>query len=369
MKVQIEKRDLLTLISKTLNIVEKRNAMPVLSNVLLEATGGKLKVFATDLEVSLTDQTNADVKTEGKLAIQAKQFFDLVRELNEGTVTLTRKENNWLEVQQGPFMSKIFGISPEEYPAFLNVNLEAAVEMESTDLSDMIDKTLFSVSHDETRYHLNGVYFESHEDNTYSMVATDGHRLSFIKKKLPLKKGIKISQGVIIPRKGLFEIKKIIESFDGPIKISIEGPQLILQIKSTVLMIRLIEGRFPNYQQFIPKKLNAFATIDRDKIMSSLKRVSLLANQKSRAVTFNFSPNKLEISTQNPELGDAREELQIQFTGEPLKVGFNSKYIQDVLSVIDKKDVQFELNDNLSPSLIKPFDDPNYTCVVMPMKI
>jgi DNA polymerase-3 subunit beta len=176
-------------------------------------------------------------------------------------------------------------------------------------------------------------------------------------------------QGVIIPMKGLHEIKKLLESFDGEFEIAIEGSQLIVRHNSTTLMIRLIEGKYPNYQQFIPQKLSQKILVNREAFLTSLKRVSLLANHKSKAVTLSLSHGKMEISSNNPELGDAREEIEIEYTGKDMKIGFNAKYITDVLIAIQDQDVDFEINDQLSPGIMKPHNDANYTCVVMPMRI
>jgi len=231
----------------------------------------------------------------------------------------------------------------------------------------MIDKTIYSVSNDETRYHLNGVYFEQQTEG-YIMVATDGHRMSLIKRAISSDKPF-ISHGVIIPRKGLYEIKKLLEAMDGEFEIAIDGAQLIVRHDQTTLMIRLIEGKYPNYSQFIPQKLSQKIKINREAFLQSLKRVSLLANHKSKAVTLAFSNGKMEITSNNPELGDAKEELEINYTGQDIKIGFNAKYIQDVLQVIQDEDVDLEINDQLSPGLMRPHSDKNYTCVVMPMRI
>lgn len=369
MNIEIDKKELLNLIGKTLNIVEKRNTMPVLMNVLLEAEGQYLKVFATDLEVSLTDQSPVKVIQPGKVAVSAKSLFDIAKELGEGKIQLTRKENNWLEIRQGRYQSKIVGISAEEYPVFPSFSGQGFAEIPGMVLREMIDRTVYSVSNDETRYHLNGVYFEQKGELGYTMVATDGHRLSLIQKSLPSQKLMTQGQGVIIPRKGLNEIKKLLDSLDGPFEVAIEGSQMILRNSNTTLMIRLIEGKYPNYSQFIPQNLKRKITINRDSFLTSLKRVSLLANQKSKAITLSIVDGKMEIASNNPELGDAKEEIEVEYSGQDLKIGFNAKYIQDVLTAMSEEKVDFEINDQLSPGLIRPHNDPAYTCVVMPMRI
>ena len=368
MKIEILKKDLLTLLSKTQNIVEKRNTMPILINVLLEVTENTLKVYATDLEVSLTDELSVKVFEIGKVAISAKNLYELTKELLEGPIVLTKKENNYLEVKQGKFLSKIVGVSADEYPVFPTFNSENINKIDSIQFREMIDKTIYSVSNDETRYHLNGVFFEINNFNKITMVATDGHRLSLIKKDF---KNLNFSEniGVIIPKKGLFEIRKLIENSNIEVFIAVEGSQFIVKSGSCVLMIRLIEGKYPNYQQFIPQKLDQKIKIPRENILSSLKKVSLLANQKSKAILLKFENNKLEIESNNPDLGDAKDELEIIYNGPELKIGFNAKYIEDVLKNIENDFVELELKDHISPGIIKPINDNDYINVVMPMRI
>ncbi len=368
MKLEIEKKDLLSLIGKTQNIVEKRNTMPILVNVLLEASGDQLKVFATDLEVSLTDEVSAKISQEGKIAVSAKKLFEITKELADGKLRLVKKENNWLNIEQGKYRGHLVGVNAEEYPIFPTSLSESFLSVEANILKEMIDKTIFSVSNDETRYHLNGVYFEMIPKVGLRMVATDGHRLSLITKEIQ-KKTISLHQGVIIPRKGLFEIKKILENTEGNVEIAVEGSQFILRSGYLNLMIRLIEGKYPNYQLFIPQQLDQKFSVDRELFLASLKKVSMMAQEKSKAVLFSLTNGKMEISSSNPDLGDAKDEIEIDYGGADLKIGFNARYIQDILANINQTKVQFEFKDHISPGLMKPFEDQQYTCVVMPMRI
>ncbi|MEI7974016.1 MAG: DNA polymerase III subunit beta, partial [Bdellovibrio sp.] len=215
-----------------------------------------------------------------------------------------------------------------------------------------------------------GVYFEESPQDGYAMVATDGHRLSMIRKKISGQgSALQGAPGVIIPRKGLMEVKKLVENSGGEFELLVEGSQLVVRQGETVLMVRLIEGKFPNYNQFIPKNLKQKIKVPRESFLSSLRRVSLMANQKSKAISIALSNGKMEITSNNPELGDAKEEIEVDYQGQDLKIGFNAKYIQEVLTAIQDEQVDLEFNDHLSPGLVRPHDDPNYTCVVMPMRI
>ncbi|MEQ1663908.1 MAG: DNA polymerase III subunit beta [Bdellovibrionales bacterium] len=372
MKLKIDKTKLLGLISKTQNIVEKRNTMPILVNILLDAQNGRLKVYATNLEVSLTDEVEAEVIQPGKVAISAKSIFDIVKEMPDGMVELVKQDNNWLNIKQDKSVFNIVGISAEEYPVFPSYATKDFMEIDADVLAEMIGKTIYSVSYDITRYHLNGVYFEKKMGGTkgfsYLMVATDGHRLSLINRETTSITD-KTSEGVIIPRKGLEEIFKILEHVSGKFQMAIEGSQLVVVHDKTVLMVRLIEGKYPNYRQLIPQNLSEHVLVNREALLSSLKRVSLLSNQKSKGVTLKFSNGRLEITSNNPELGDAKEEIDIEYKGEGLKIGFNAKYMMDVLTNIEDDNISIDLKDQLSPGIMRPSADQNYTCVIMPMRI
>ncbi|MGE0763227.1 MAG: DNA polymerase III subunit beta [Bdellovibrionales bacterium] len=376
MKIKIDKQDFVDLIGRAQNIVEKRNTMPVLVNVLLDAQGDFLQVFATDLEVSLTDQMPAEIIQPGKVVVNARSLFDIIKELPEGQVQLEKKENNWLRITQNKALFNIVGISPDEYPVFPTFSTKDFVVVETEMLREMIEKTIYSVSTDETRYHLNGVFFEKQMDKdgvSYRMVATDGHRLSLIDRKtkgdMSASIGKSPTQGVIIPRKGLHELRKLLDNAGETVDMAIEGSQLIVRSSSAVLMVRLIEGKYPNYQQLIPQNLRENLLVNRAMLLSSLKRVSLLSNAKSRGVTLNLSKGKMEITSNNPELGDAKEEIEVDYTGRDMKIGFNARYILEVLTSMNEDLVQIEFNDQLSPGLVRPHKDKSYTCVVMPMRI
>lgn len=371
MKLSVEKKDLLNVIARAQNIVEKRNTMPILANVLIEAKNDVMRAFATDLEVSLTDEIIASLKSPGKVAVNAKSLFEIIKELPEGKIDLERKDNNWLKITQNRAVFNMVGISPEEYPVFPTFTTQEFVKMDGEVLAEMIEKTIYSVSTDETRYHLNGVYLEVRPDQEsaiYRMVATDGHRLSLIDRKITTA-APKTTQGVIVPRKGLHEIRKLLDTVDDSVEVAIEGAQLVVRHDTTVLMVRLIEGKYPNYQQLIPQNLREHFLVQREALLSSLKRVSLLSNSKSKGVTFALSGGKMEITSNNPELGDAKEEIEVEYKGKDLKIGFNARYVLDVLTSMTDDIVRVELNDQLSPGLLRPQNDPSYTCVVMPMRI
>ncbi len=375
MKIKAERNDLFSLLNRCQSIVEKKTTMPALINILLKSKRNTLKLFATNLEVSFVDEIIAEIDEPGDVAVNSKSLFNIIKELPEGPVQLIKQENNWLKVSQSKSNFKISGIHPSEYPDFPEIKAKHFSSIKASALSEMIDKTIFSVSNDETRYHLNGVYFERVSSDEFKMVSTDGHRLSLINKSLGLVSNglswLSVKEGVIIPRKGLNEIKKLSESNDDEsiFHVTIDGSQLVLCHEKVVLMIRLIEGRFPNYEQLIPQSLKERILFNREELLAALRRVFILCDQKSKNVIFDLSEGCIKISSRDTTLGSAKEEIEIDYQGEDFKVGFNIKYFLDVLTTMNVDEVDIELQDNSSPGLLRPHGDKSYTCVIMPMRV
>ena len=370
MKCSVQKKDLLSLVLKTLNIVEKKATAPVLVNALLEISqDGVLKIFATDLEVSLTDSVPVKSSYPGKLAVPAKSFFEIIKELDDGmAIELNKTPQNWLEIQQGRYLSHIVGVAPDEYPVFPTYTSREFVSIESQLFQSMIDKTIYAVSTDETRLFMNGIYVEKIDDKL-RMVSTDGHRLALIDRDQQQYPQNFLNTGIIVPRKGLVEIRKLIETSEGPVDIAVEESQLIVKQGYTLLMIRLIEGNYPKYQQFIPQRIEIEISIDKDLFLSALRRVSLLSHMKSKGVVLKLKPNALEISSSNPDLGDALDEVPIEYKGEPMKLGFNSRFILEALNTFPPGPIEMSLQGQMAPALFKSTADPMCLSVIMPMKI
>lgn len=373
MEIKVNKTDVFKLISKSQNIIEKRNTMPILTNILLKAKKDNLTLYATDLEVSVKATCPIECIKEGSVVVGAKNLFDIFKELPDGEVHIKKLENNSVIIEQGKSYFHINGLSPDEFPVFPEIKSKVYSQISPQTIKDMIEKTIYSVSNDESRYHLNGVFFESEQDNAKKlrMVATDGHRLSLIDRELSDNLTELLKAGIIVPRKGLHEIKKLIETLDDGknVEMSVEGAQLVVKTKDTLLMIRLIEGKYPNYRQLLPKNLEKHAVINRERLISSLKRVSLVSNQKSKGVTFSLSNGSMEIFSNSPDLGEAKEELEINYDKDNFKIGFNARYILDALTAIEDSEIKISFKDQNSPALLGPKGDSDYQCVVMPMRI
>ncbi len=374
MKLSITKAELIRGLARIQAIVEKRNSMPILANVLLEARGegeeGTLELAATDLEVGIRGLHPADVSDPGALTISAKKLFEIARELPDELIHLESTPNAYLTIRCARAEFTLAGTAAEEYPTLPTFTPEKVVPVQATTLGQMIERTMYAASVDETRYNLNGVYLEVLADSgKLRMVATDGHRLACVDRVVG-EEASSLASGVIIPRKGLAELKRLVdEDADDEIELAFEGNNGLARRGKVTLVMRLIEGEFPNYHQVIPEKLDRQLVLAADPLLHALRRVSLLSSERSRAVTLELGDGKLVITSSNPDLGDAREELDIDYAGEPLSVGFNSKYLMDALAVSGAKEVRFGLQDDLSPAQLVPTDDEDTLAVVMPMRI
>lgn len=375
MKFKVDQIQLLSLLSHVQGICEKRNTMPIVANALIVASmDGCLRLSATNLEVSFTSQIEADVEEQGSLMIDAKNIFKIVRELVDGPIEFETDENNWVNIHQNKSKFRIVGMNPESFPDFPHFETKHFFEVKASDFLEMIEKVIFSVSDDETRYHLNGVYFKRVNDNELKMVSTDGHRLSLIQKHIDhvnssdalMNKG----EGVIIPRKGLNEIKKLIESNRETFKIAIEGCQFIVIQGESILLVRLIEGRFPVYQKLIPKSFSKKIMFNREKLLGALKRISVLSDERSKNMTIDLLSNGVaKMSSHGFEQGSAKEEIEIDYNGEDFKINFNIQYMLDILNHVDEDVIHMELNNHLSPGIMKPHGSEDYKYLIMPMQL
>lgn len=372
MKFKINKNIFLSGLQKTQGITDKKSTMPILSNLLLKAKENSIEITATDLEVGIRDIIEALVLEEGGITIGARKLYEIVKELpeEECLVSTSETKEGWLEVKSGKARFNIVGLMEEEYPALPSYSEDDFSFIDSQTLQKMLEKTAFSVSTDETRYNINGVFFEKESESvdTVKMVSTDGHRLSLIEKK-----GIEIKQlkeGIIIPKKGVNELKKLLSEEENlKIGIDITGSNVIFKTNNTVLTVRLLEGAFPDYRQILPKANAQSLYVDRQSFLSALKRVSILSLERSKGIKLAISKSRMVVSTSNPDLGEAEEDVEVEYNGEDLSIGFNARYLIEPLGVIEETQVSMEFKDALSPAVIKPFNSKEYMCVIMPMRL
>ena len=375
MKLTINKGELQTGLSRLQGIVEKRNSMPILANVLMSASnkgkeGEQLQLAATDLEVGIQSSHEAKVTKAGGVTVSAKKLFEIVRELPDEDIHLEATANGYLNIKCARSNFTLAGTSTEEYPTLPNFTPGKTASVEAAVLSLMIERTMYAASVDETRYNLNGVYLEVlDQPGRIRMVATDGHRLATVDRTLS-EDPLGLENGVIIPRKGLGELKKLVDEDDADqIDLAFEGNNGLARKDKVTLVMRLIEGEFPNYSQVLPKKIERNVVIPGEDLIRALRRVALLSSERSKAVKLEFTDGRLTISSSNPDLGDAREELDIDFAGDEITIGFNAKYLLDALSTLKAEEVRFGLQNELAPAQFVPTDDDDTLAVVMPMRV
>jgi len=374
MKLSITKGELTKGLARIQAIVEKRNSMPILANVLLEATGeggeGLLQLSATDLEVGVQGSQPAQVEDTGALTTSAKKLYEIVRELPEEDIHLEATPNFYLTIRCARAEFTLAGTSAEEYPTLPSFVPERTARVQAAVLSSMIERTMYAASGDETRYNLNGVYLEVlGEGEKIRMVGTDGHRLALVDRALG-EDASALASGVIIPRKGLAELKRLLDEEDADeIELAFEGANGLARKGSVTLVMRLIEGDFPTYAQVIPTALTREITITTEALGQALRRAALLSAERSRAVRLELSDGHLDISSRNPDLGDAHEQLDIDYAGESLSIAFNVRYLLDALATVHCKEVRFSFQNEHAPAQLVPTDDEDTLAVVMPMRL
>lgn len=363
MRVQCHKEEILGGIQQIQNVVSSRTTLPILSNVLIEADGENLILTTTDLEVGMQCRLPAKISRPGITTIPAKRFSSIIRELPKDELDLEVSDNNVATIKCGSSFFRIMGLAKDEFPKFPDFKGVDSFQIEQAVLKEMLKKTAYCVSHDETRYVLNGVFMVA-KDNKITCVATDGRRLALTEKNVDLPKGFE--KEVIIPAKAVNELNRILEE-DGTVKVQISDNQIAFELNQCLLVSRLIDGHFPNYKQVIPEKIRQKIRLDRQELENAVKRASLLTTDKSNSIKFNFSKGQLTIVANTPDVGEAREDLEIEFDGEEVGIAFNPGFVLDVLKNLQEDSVIIELIDSLNPGVFR--SDMDFLCVIMPMRM
>jgi DNA polymerase-3 subunit beta len=334
MDVSIRREDLVRGLYLVQGVVERRNTLPILSNVLIEPVEGGIALTATDMEVGLRGVVPAQVKKKGSVTLNARKLYEIAREVTSEEVVLKAGQTGWVDLHAGRSKFRIVSLEPRDFPQLPlgpGAPEGTSLRVATGTLREMIDRTLFAVSTDETRFNLSGVFLGCGADGTCRMVATDGHRLAMVERKLP---DVKLEHGVIMPRKGLSEARKLLdETQDAEVTLTVSAKDVRVSTASISFFMRLVEGEFPDYQQVIPATTRVTARANRDDLLAALRRISLLASERSRGVKLHLEKGKLELSASNPDQGEASEDIEIAYSGEPLSIGFNARYLIDVLSV------------------------------------
>jgi len=375
MKVRMGRDELLTGLQRVQGVVEKRNTMPILSNILIEAKQEGAEIVATDLEIGMRGLYKATVHKPGGITVSARKLYEIIKELPSGDIDLMSSENNWTTIQAGKSQFKVVGLPSNDYPALPAIEREGLTPLSGAGLLELIRKTLFAAGDNDARYILNGLLvtlISSEKKTTLRLVGTDGHRLAVAEQDLGKAgaKGAPQEIKAIIPKKAAQEMRRLLEEGgDSEPLIGFTKNLMIFRKSGLLLTSRLMEGNYPNYQQVIPKESNKKIIVQRTELESALRRVSVLSKDKAHAVKLSSAPGRLTLFSSNPDYGEATEEMSAQYEGEALNTGFNARYLLDVFDVMDGEKVSLQMESALSPCLIQEAETPGFKCVVMPIKI
>ena len=377
MNFEIEKKEFVKGLSLMQSVAGRKTTLPILSHILLEWEKTSLYLTGTDLETGIREESPAKVHQKGKASVSAKKLYEIVRELPEETIHIQKKDNQWITLQCGKSIFNLAGLDPEEFPSLPSYQEENFSSVSTRLIREMIEKTVFAASNEESRYHLNGVLFAQAKQagkDALRMVATDGHRLSMIDRENQKIRGVE-EKGVIIPKKGVLEIRRIIGDRDGEEEMVIyfNGTHGFFKMGKSLTVIRLIDGEFPEYEQVIPKGNDKKLVMAKERMISSLKRVSTMASERMEGVKFSVQGNSVEMSSTHQDFGDAKEEVEVVYEGTPLQVGFNARYLIEAFNVIDTEEVLMELKDEGSPGILRPSSSTpgfsNQISIIMPMRL
>ena len=367
MELTLKRGDFLSELALMQGVVERKNTIPILANVLIEANGNEVRMLATDLEVALRSRCAASVAKGGSLTLPAKKLYEIVKALPETDVRI-QEDRNGVKVAADRFDSRMQTLPREDFPTLPDVSGRARATLPRAAVREMVAKTQFAITGEDTRYFLNGAKFVL-RPQTLTLVATDGHRLALV--EVAHETGVEQEVGVILPKKTLLELGKLLAEGEGEILFEAGENHLFFEVAGRVLISRMIDGQFPAYERVIPKGNDKLIEFDRDRLTNAVKRVALLSNERSRAVKFEIGSGKVEVTSSSSEFGEAREQLAVEYAGAPMAISFNAQYVLDFLNVVETDVVSLSLKDEVSQAVMKPVgaDGYDYTYVIMPMRI
>ncbi len=368
MKVSVEKDELQKKLSDIQNIVEKKNTMPILNHFLLTAEKEGAYITATDLETAFKEPIELDISEEGRMCIPARKLFEIVKEM-DGEVSLESVDTQWVKVKSGKSNFRLASLSADDFPVWpsLESTGEMEMEMDSSLLLDMIDKSIYAAGESDTRYVLNGLLFHVKPSGALIVVGTDGHRLALSEKAIAFRS--KEEKKMIVSRKSVAELRRFLSDEAKPVKVVVGKNHVLFKIDNIQFLTRLIEGTYPNYEQVIPTANEKILMVDRNLLTKSLRRVSIMSRERSNAVKVDIDSSNMVISASNPDLGEASDEISASYSGDAMTMAFNARYVLDALNVMSSEKVILKLNEPLSPAMITEDGVDDYKCVVMPMRL
>ncbi len=372
MKINVERGALLKALGHVQSVVERRNTIPILSNVLIQAAKGKLTLTATDLDIEIVESLPSDVLRNGAATAPAHMLYDIVRKMPDGAqvqAELLSGDSGRLAVSAGSIRFELACLPQEDFPQVSAGALPHRFRLDAADLMALVDKTRFAISTEETRFYLNGIYVHAAEDKdkTLRAVATDGHRLARYDLELP--EGAAGMPGIIVPRKTVAELRRLLEDAEGAIEIALSDTKIQFSFNGVELTSKLIDGSFPEYQRVIPTGNDKVLMLDAKEFSHAVDRVSTISADKTRAVKLNIDKDRVTLTVVNPESGTATEELGANYSAESVEIGFNARYLLDITGQVEGKEVRFLLADSGSPTLIEDTDDGRTLYVLMPMRV
>ena len=371
MKITIERSELIKSLGHVQSVVERRNTIPILSNVKIEAAEGRLTLNATDMDLDMIDSVGANVETPGAITVSAHTLYDIVRKLPEGSqVELNASGDGQMQLSAGRSRFTLSCLPTDEFPVLSGGELPHNFNVTAAELRSLIDRTKFAISTEETRYYLNGIYLHKADRDGVDVlraVATDGHRLASVEAPLPA--GSENMPGVIVPRKAVTELRKLIDESGDEVAISMSESKIRFSFDNAVLTSKLIDGTFPDYQRVIPSGNDKDMEVNCKLFSDAVDRVSAISSEKSRAIKLVLSSGLLALSASSPEHGSAEEEIEVTYEGDSVEIGFNSAYLLDITRQIEGDTALVSLADGNSPTILREMDDASALYVIMPMRV
>jgi DNA polymerase III subunit beta len=368
MRFSLSKTSLLRELNLLQGVVEKKNTIPILSNVLIETLGESLvSLIATDLDVSLQTECTADVSHPGAIVLQARKLFDIVRNLPDAEINFSKEENDWVRISCGASEFRIVGQAKEHFPSTPGLK-DGGQMIPANALHDLISRTIYAITQEESRYALNGALLLL-ADGKLQMVATDGHRLALA--AFALEGSTDEQVRVIIPKKALGELLKLTSGGEGALTFAKDENHLYFKLDQRLLTSRMLAGQFPNYDLVLPKNNDKLIPLNTERFAQAIRRAALMADERSHGIKLDLSSGKINLTAQSADVGEAKEVIPVDYNGDAVNIGFNAQYISDFLSVVGTEQVALEIKDEQSPALLKPAGDGqyDYRYVVMPMRL
>ena len=371
MEIRIDRNEFYNVISRVQSIIEKRSNMPILSTVLLTTVDSDIYISATDLEISLQQKLSAEVINPGNITVSGRKLFEILKESKGPKIYIKENENNWIFISDDEAKFNLACLPADEYPVFIEPEGVVSIEIDGDVLSEMINKTIYSVTLEEAGFKLSGIFVEkiAQEGKLFlRMVSTDGHRLSMIDREFKNVEDLKVDSGIMIPKKGMNELNKL-ASEGGMIHLGFRQNNCVAKREDSLIVIRLLESKFPDYNAVIPREPKYNIKIKRTYLLDGMKKMIILSNESYKGVKITLEDNNMELASNNPDLGDAQDNLEIEYKGERLEMGFNARYFIVILQAMESDVVEVGVIDNSSPCLMTGDDDKGFLGLIMPMRL